>query len=349
MGETDFVRHPAQIEAIVGQLRSLHARHARPVRVWCAGCASGEEPYGLAMRLHEEGAPYEILASDVNEAALARARAASGYSDAAVGHLPERLRERWLAPSGPKRWRIESVDRLHVAFAGHDLVEQPPLRPGSGTWTSSSAERRPHLPTADGESRHRGTRPHARPGRRLAGPVRPRARPHPGRRGRAPARVGVRGRGALPEAPRPRLGEPAGGDGRPCPRGGADRDRAGAGRRSGGHPPPASRGADHRGRDASKPGPRPGRRTAPPGGSRGLPHRRARARRRARPPGSSRDRTAEAGGAGVLPRYRAPEAGRLSEARAAFHAAVLDDPDDWASSYQIVALYRRAGASCTRS
>jgi len=134
IGETYFFRHPAQIAALAARGRRAYARLARPLRIWSAGCSSGEEAWSIAMRLHEERVPCEIVGSDANAEALARASAGGSYSDRSVGHLPEPLRERWFESAGRGRWRLVHPGSLAVRFTRHNLVTEAPLRPASGAW-----------------------------------------------------------------------------------------------------------------------------------------------------------------------------------------------------------------------
>src|SRR5258706_10183644 len=67
-----------------------------PIRVWSAGCASGEEAYTVAMLLAEAlgleqyAERVKVYASDVDDEALAQARLAT-YSERAIGGIPEEL------------------------------------------------------------------------------------------------------------------------------------------------------------------------------------------------------------------------------------------------------------------
>lgn len=73
---TDMFRDPAFFQAL--RERVLPQLRARPfVSIWHAGCASGEEAYSMAILLHEAGmhGRYRLVATDINEAALRRARA----------------------------------------------------------------------------------------------------------------------------------------------------------------------------------------------------------------------------------------------------------------------------------
>lgn len=72
---TDMFRDPAFFQAL--RERVMPQLQARPfVNIWHAGCASGEEAYSMAILLHEAGmhGRYRLFATDINEAALRRAR-----------------------------------------------------------------------------------------------------------------------------------------------------------------------------------------------------------------------------------------------------------------------------------
>jgi chemotaxis protein methyltransferase CheR len=82
VGETQFYRHAGQLRAIERvALPEIVARRqsdgTRKVRVWSAGCATGEEPYTLAMLLDSfltRNMGFEILATDLSSTALDAAR-----------------------------------------------------------------------------------------------------------------------------------------------------------------------------------------------------------------------------------------------------------------------------------
>jgi chemotaxis methyl-accepting protein methylase len=96
VSKTAFFRCPAHVSAIVTELMPVLDRSLAPdraIRIWSAACSSGEEPYSLAMALHDAGwlrrRRVRILASDIGTELLARARAAEYYLDAeARARLP---------------------------------------------------------------------------------------------------------------------------------------------------------------------------------------------------------------------------------------------------------------------
>lgn len=99
--ETYFWREMDQVRALVEVVVPAWFRtHATPLRIWSAACATGEEPYTIAMALIEAGwgsHPIEIVGSDASEAALERAHGGV-YRDRAFRALPAELRERYFRP-----------------------------------------------------------------------------------------------------------------------------------------------------------------------------------------------------------------------------------------------------------
>lgn len=105
------------------------------VRVWSAGCASGEEPYTIAVLLAEaaraarEPALLErarIDATDVDQESLARTGAAA-YPDGAFAEMPADLAGHYFP--GPPPRQPQAVLRQLVHVLRHDLTHEPPPAP----------------------------------------------------------------------------------------------------------------------------------------------------------------------------------------------------------------------------
>ncbi|QGN35490.1 PAS domain-containing protein [Microlunatus sp. Gsoil 973] len=101
-----------------------------PIRVWSAGCASGQEAYSVAMLLHEVmGSGYrervKIYATDVDEAALEAGREAS-YSEREIRAVPDHYRDRYFDRIGA-RWVVSPDLRRTVIFGRNDLTQDAPL------------------------------------------------------------------------------------------------------------------------------------------------------------------------------------------------------------------------------
>jgi len=120
IGETYMFRSRSQLEAlrnvILPQLKQAKsAIGSRRLRLWSAGCSTGEEPYTLAMFLLEEsektlaGWSFDILATDLNDDSLAAAKAGI-YGEYALRSTTELLRRKYFKRYDEKR--LQATDRL---------------------------------------------------------------------------------------------------------------------------------------------------------------------------------------------------------------------------------------------
>jgi len=131
VGETHFFRHQGQLRAIrrvaLPQIEARHERGgARGIRVWSAGCASGEEAYTLAMLLEdalprERGWAHEVFATDLSEAALAVAREGR-YTQSSVREVPPEI-ARWALAQEGDDVRVTARARIGVHFARGNLLD----------------------------------------------------------------------------------------------------------------------------------------------------------------------------------------------------------------------------------
>ncbi|HMK51034.1 MAG TPA: CheR family methyltransferase [Thermodesulfobacteriota bacterium] len=102
-----------------------------PIRVWSAGCASGEEAYTIAILLAEALGPdafrdrVKIYATDVDEEALSHARHAS-YGEKDLEPVSQELREKYFE-HGSSRLIFRNDLRRSVIFGRHDLVQDAPI------------------------------------------------------------------------------------------------------------------------------------------------------------------------------------------------------------------------------
>jgi chemotaxis protein methyltransferase CheR len=125
VGETYFFRHPEQFEAL-RRLLLEPAPRDRPLSVWSAGCATGEEPYTLAMALLDAGragCADRVLATDVSARALASA-AAAVYGPWSLRRIDPDLRARHFEGRPPRETVVAAV-RERVRFLRHNLVHDP--------------------------------------------------------------------------------------------------------------------------------------------------------------------------------------------------------------------------------
>lgn len=131
VGETYFFRHADQFQALreVALPERLSARAAsRKLKLLSAGCASGEEPYSMAILLRERGVEpgfdVSIQGLDLNPDALDKARRAV-YSQWSLRETTSELRERWFERDG-RDFRLDKSIREAVRFDQHNLTLPAP-------------------------------------------------------------------------------------------------------------------------------------------------------------------------------------------------------------------------------
>ncbi len=128
IGETHFFRNVPQFEALERHiLPDLIERNrvTKELRIWSAGCATGEEPYSIAILLHKlipDLATWKIhlLATDINEDALEKARVGL-YGNWSFRQIPEHVMERNFVPCDKKFKILPHVTGM-VTFAPLNLV-----------------------------------------------------------------------------------------------------------------------------------------------------------------------------------------------------------------------------------
>lgn len=130
VGETYFFRDPQHFAL----LRRLLERAEAPMRLWSAGCASGAEPYTMAILardLHGKDASerVSIFGSDLSEQALTKARAGR-FRPWALRGVDDDTKRRWFRTEGQELVVVDEVREL-VRFGRLNLLEQEePAWPG---------------------------------------------------------------------------------------------------------------------------------------------------------------------------------------------------------------------------
>jgi two-component system CheB/CheR fusion protein len=131
---TTFFRDPETFDYLAREIVPALLRTKpgdEPIRIWSAGCASGEECYSLAILFAEAlGADgyrdrVKIYATDVDEEELAIARQGS-YSERDIGDLPDAYRRKYF-DRGAGRWNFKKEFRRSVIFGRHDLLDDAPI------------------------------------------------------------------------------------------------------------------------------------------------------------------------------------------------------------------------------
>lgn len=131
--ETRFFRQPEAF-ALVGEFLLGRARTASTLDLWSVGCATGEEPYSLAMvaddAITRAGAKCfpGVLATDICGEALRRGQ--SGQFDGRrLESVPPELRQRYFEPTGDDRYTVLPALRQRVCWSRANLLEAASLPP----------------------------------------------------------------------------------------------------------------------------------------------------------------------------------------------------------------------------
>ncbi|HET7840134.1 MAG TPA: protein-glutamate O-methyltransferase CheR, partial [Terriglobia bacterium] len=129
--ETSFFRYPSAYEALKKRvLPEIQARkfwnEPRTVRIWSAGCSTGEEPYSISIALTETpgfatGWDTEILATDISRQAVARAVLGT-YPRRSIANLTPEQVAAYFTPNG-EQFEVKPAIRAHVSFVVMNLVQ----------------------------------------------------------------------------------------------------------------------------------------------------------------------------------------------------------------------------------
>ncbi|MBI3948782.1 MAG: protein-glutamate O-methyltransferase CheR, partial [Armatimonadetes bacterium] len=124
--ETRFFRNQGHFRVLRDVVLPALARDGRPVRIWSAGCSTGEEAYSLVIACLEAGSagsgyPVAVLATDISRSAL-RTAAEGHYSEREMAGVSESLRRRYFELRDD-RWHVKPRVRAAVTLACHNLTD----------------------------------------------------------------------------------------------------------------------------------------------------------------------------------------------------------------------------------
>ena len=129
------VHHFEQLKTQVLPQLLARARQGDRVRIWSAGCSTGEEPYSIALTIlgsepNAAGLDIKILATDIDPRVVAFGRTGV-YPDAAMTDVPAEPKKRFfdvVTEQGVKQYRANEALRALVAFRLLNLNSQWPMR-----------------------------------------------------------------------------------------------------------------------------------------------------------------------------------------------------------------------------
>ncbi|MDR0827414.1 MAG: protein-glutamate O-methyltransferase CheR [Desulfovibrio sp.] len=135
--ETSFWRNPPQLKVfqdvvLTAEIEKIRANRGRRLRIWSAGCSTGEEPYTLAIILHEvlkseiNAWDIKITANDLSEAVLAAARKGV-YTDYALRTTPKSIIDTYFIKDGTNYQVDPRLKRL-ISFGPVNLSDRMLLK-----------------------------------------------------------------------------------------------------------------------------------------------------------------------------------------------------------------------------
>ena len=136
VGVTNFFRDPPAFKALEEQVipKLFAGKHpGAQIRVWSAGCSTGEEAYSLAILLaeHQEALKQsfkmQVFATDIDSRAIATARVGRYPASIAADISPERLARYFAVEVDGSTYRIHKSIRDMLVFSEQDLIKDPPF------------------------------------------------------------------------------------------------------------------------------------------------------------------------------------------------------------------------------
>ena len=128
--KTDFFREPAHFDYIEREIVPHAAASGAPLRIWSAGCSSGEEPYTLSMVL-QEALParhdVRILATDICTKVIGKAKLGQ-YSAEQMTDVSSQRRARWFTPAAQGGATVVPALKTPIRFAHLNLMGPWPMQ-----------------------------------------------------------------------------------------------------------------------------------------------------------------------------------------------------------------------------
>ena len=136
IGVTNFFRDPEAFRALEQQvIPKLFADKPRgsTIRIWTAGCSTGEEAYSIAILLQEQlealkqSYKWQVFASDIDSRAIAAARTGVYPASIVTDISPERLARFFTLEPDGSSYRISKTIRDGMIFSEHNVIKDPPF------------------------------------------------------------------------------------------------------------------------------------------------------------------------------------------------------------------------------
>lgn len=135
IGVTEFFRDPKVFQVLENKvIPAIFESHAPDddIRIWCAGCATGEEAYSIGILFAEQAREFNykgnvtVFATDVHRTSLDLASQGRYERDRLKNVNEERLAE-FFEPCGNDHYQVSQALRKMIVFAPHNLINDPPF------------------------------------------------------------------------------------------------------------------------------------------------------------------------------------------------------------------------------
>ena len=130
INETYFFRESQHLSLLTDHIlpkRIAALQENKRIRILSAGCATGEEPYSVAVAILEKfgktaSTIFSLIGADIDSAVLDRARTAV-YSGLSFRNMPQETAAKWFTPCGAARYRLDNDARAMVTFQRLNLMD----------------------------------------------------------------------------------------------------------------------------------------------------------------------------------------------------------------------------------
>ncbi|MGE5409459.1 MAG: CheR family methyltransferase [Clostridiales bacterium] len=127
IGETYFFRENRIFEILKSDILPPLLKSKEKIRIWCAGCCTGEEPYSVAIAVdemfpEERKKDVSILGTDINTEFLKKAEEGI-YGQWSFRNVPERIKSRYFTNVADKKFKIIPQIKKMVGFSYLNLIE----------------------------------------------------------------------------------------------------------------------------------------------------------------------------------------------------------------------------------
>lgn len=122
---SEFWRDPEQYGILQNVIFPELLQHSPRLKIWSAGCSYGAEPYSMAIILNELSQHNQrILATDLDEVVLSRARAGGPYAESDLKNMPSRFIIKYFTKTN-EGFKVTEEMRHRVEFRQHNLLSDP--------------------------------------------------------------------------------------------------------------------------------------------------------------------------------------------------------------------------------